>query len=138
MDLDQYFGAYGDALASGDVDTIVAHYGFPCAVLTDDYSGTLDTPDALRGALSQAVAFYRQFGFTGARPEILDVDEVTAKITRVRVRWHYTGADGAELTDSTYDYVLRSDPDRPHIYWALSLDEQQKLTELQARLAATS
>jgi hypothetical protein len=133
MDVEQYFRDYGAGVSSGDPQQVAGFYGFPCSLLTDDFVGHLDSHGELVATLTRANAYYRQFGLAEARPELLAVDEVTAKITRVRVRWHYLGPDGEPLIDSTYEYVMRADPEGVRIYVVISLDEQQKLAQLRRR-----
>jgi hypothetical protein len=130
MDVEKLFTVYGQALVDGDIETTVAHYGFPCSVLTDDFVGSLSDPDQLRAALRGASGYYARFGLVGVRLEILGVDRVSEKITRVRLRWDFLGADGALIVDTHYEYTLRADADGPHIYLVVSIDEAQKLAAL--------
>ncbi len=131
MDHEKFWTDYGRALVERDVETTVAHYGFPCMALSDDFVGTLAGPDELRAALTQASGYYAQFGMTDVRPEILGIDEVSEKLTRVRLRWHFSGADGEPLVSTNHEYTLRADDDRPRIYLTVAIDEAQKLAALQ-------
>jgi limonene-1,2-epoxide hydrolase len=131
MDHEEFWTAYGKALVDHDVETTVAHYGFPCMAMSDDFVGTLAGPDELRAALEQAHGYYARFGMTGVRPEIVGVDEISEKLTRVRLRWHFTGPDGAPLVVTNHEYTVRADADRPRIHLTVAIDEAQKLAALQ-------
>jgi hypothetical protein len=130
MDHTQFWTAYGKALVDGDIETTVGFYGFPCMAMTDDFVGTLAEPDELRAALGQAVGYYAQFGMTGVRPEIVGVDEISEKLTRVRLRWHFTGADGQPLVTTNHEYTWRATDDGPRIHLTVAIDEAQKLAQL--------
>lgn len=59
--------------------------------------------------------------------------ELTERITRLRVRWHFLDNAGELLTDSDYEYLLRRDDDGVlRVYVAVAIDEMRKLTELAA------
>lgn len=134
VDLDQLFSDYGAALADGDPDRVAGLYGFPIVMLTDDFVGSLDSPAALRSALMQARESYRQWGVEGVTHELISTDDVSGKITRARVRWRYTGSDGRPLIDPTYEYLLRADGAGPRIHVVVSVDEQQQVAALLARM----
>jgi hypothetical protein len=131
MDLDELFTGYGRALVTGDVPATVGYYGFPAMVITDDFVGTVPGPEELRAALEQANEFYARFGVARVRHHVETVDEVTDKLTRVRLRWEFLDADGEFVVDSSYEYTLRETADGPRFHIALSIDEAQKLAALQ-------
>jgi hypothetical protein len=135
MDLDQLFSDYGATLADGDPDRTAGFYGFPVTMLTDDFVGTLDSPAALRSALTQARDAYRQWGVAGVTHELLAADRVTEKITRARVRWRYISQDGTLLIEPTYEYLLRADGAGPRIHVVVAVDEQRQVAALVARQA---
>jgi hypothetical protein len=130
MDHEKFWTEYGRALVEGDVDATVALYGFPCMAMADDFVGTLAEPDELRAALAQASGYYAQFGATDVRPEILGVDPISEKLTRVRLRWHYHGADGGLIVTTEHEYTWRATPEGPRIHLTVAIDEAQKLAAL--------
>ncbi|MCO1659236.1 hypothetical protein [Pseudonocardia humida] len=132
MDHEEFWTAYGRALVEGDVETTVARYGFPCMAMADDFVGTLAEPDELRAALGQAAGYYAQFGAADVRPEILGVDEISDKLTRVRLRWHYFRADGVELVATNHEYTWRATDEGPKIHLTVAIDEAEKLAALAA------
>jgi hypothetical protein len=129
-DHEEFWTAYGKALVDGDVETTVAHYGFPCMAMADDFVGALAGPDELRAALARASGYYAQIGAVAVRPEILGVDEISEKLTRVRLRWHYHGADGQLLVTTDHEYTWRATPQGPRIHLTVAIDEAQKLAAL--------
>ena len=136
-ELEGFLRTYEEAMGSYDAARLAALWGMPGTVLTDDFVGSLDSRAALEGALSQAHDFYRSLGLARVSHTLLDHTDVTERITRVRLRWHFHGAGDEVLTDSDYEYVLRRDDDGIHAYVAVSIDEQQKLAELAERLGIT-
>jgi hypothetical protein len=132
--LDDFLRTYEEAMGAYDAERLAALWGMPGTVLTDDFAGSLDSRAALVEAFSQAHPYYRGLGLARVTHTLLEHADLTERITRVRVRWHFSGADGEVLTDSDYEYLLRLDDDGIHAYVAVSIDEQQKLAELAQRL----
>jgi|SRR5690606_5084198 len=131
--LEQYFTQYGDALASFDAERSANMWGMPGTIVSDDFVGTLATREEMTAGLRQSYPLYQQLGLGGVRFEILDVAELTQRITRVKVRWLFDSADGELLTDSSYEYLLRADEDGLHAYVSVGLDDATKLRELAER-----
>jgi len=120
MDLERLFSNYAAALGAGDPERTAGFYGFPVTLLTDDFVGSLDSPTALRAALAQAGAAYRQWGVTSTTHELLAVEPVSDKIVRARVRWRYFGPAGVPLIEPTYEYLIRADGAGPRIHVVVS------------------
>ncbi|WP_433634775.1 hypothetical protein [Nocardia sp. CA-120079] len=60
--------------------------------------------------------------------------DLTDRITRLHIRWHFYDVEGDLLTDSDYEYLLRRDDDgQLRAYVAVAIDEMEKI----AKLAAT-
>lgn len=132
--VDDFLRAYEEALGSFDAERSAGLWGVPATILTDDFAGSLPSRAALADALSQGYPFYRSLGLARVRHTLLEQVDVTPRITRLRVRWHFHGADDELLTDSDYEYLLRRDDDGLHAYVGVSIDEQQKIAELARRL----
>ncbi|MET0910418.1 MAG: hypothetical protein ABWZ99_13205 [Ilumatobacteraceae bacterium] len=133
-EIDEFLRNYEEAMGAYDAERLAALWGMPGTVLTDDFAGSLDSRAALVEALSQAHPYYRSLGLARVTHTLLELTELTERLLRVRLRWHFSGADGELLTDSDYEYLLRRDDDGIHAYVAVSIDEQQKLAELAERL----
>jgi hypothetical protein len=132
MNLEQLFSDYGSTLADRDSNRTADFYGFPVTMLTDDFVGTLDSPAAVRSALAQARDSYRQWGVTGTTHELLAVEQVSEKITRARVHWHYLGENGRPLIAPTYEYLIRADSAGPRIHVMVSVHAEQQIAALLA------
>ena len=131
-DVAQYFERYGAALSAFDPAAAAGLWGFPATMVTDDFVGSLATAEELTGALAQAQELYRQLGLDHADHRLVEVVRLTDALVRVRVRWTFLDAGGAELMSSDYEYLLRTDPDGLRAYVAVSLDEARKLADLAA------
>jgi hypothetical protein len=123
MDIEKLLGDYGRALAAGDVEALVECYGFPCTALSDDFVTTYSDADELRVELEEANEYYASLGASDVRYELLVDERISERITRVRVRWLFLGADGAELLRLHYEYTLRGESDPQQIHVVLSIDE---------------
>lgn len=133
-EIDEYLRNYEEAMEAYDAERLAALWGMPGTVVTDDFAGSLDSRAALVEALSQAHPFYRSLGLARVHHTLLELTDLTERLLRVRVRWHFSDVDGKPLTDSEYEYLLRRDDDGIHAYVAVSFDEQRKLAELAQRL----
>ncbi|MET4640201.1 hypothetical protein [Mycetocola sp. 2940] len=133
-DIDEFLRNYEEAMGAYDAERLAALWGMPGTVLTDDFAGSLDSRSALVDALSQAHPYYRSLGLARVTHTLLEQADLTDVLIRVRLRWHFSDADGQLLTDSDYEYLLRRDADGIHAYVAVSIDEQEKLAELAQRL----
>ena len=136
--IESFVSDYADALGSFDAERTAAMWGMPASILTDSFAGSLNSRPALIAALSQAQPYYRSFGLKKVRYVVLESTDLTERITRVRVRWLFHGADDEFLTDSDYEYVIRQDDDGLHAYIGISINEEQKLAELAQRRDAGS
>ena len=132
--LEEYLRRYEEAMGAYDAEGLAALWGMPGTVLTDDFAGSLDSRAALAAALSQAHEFYRGLGLARVTHTLIEQADLTDRITRVRLRWHFHDADAELLTDSDYEYLLRLDDDGVHAYVGVSIDERQKIAELARRL----
>jgi hypothetical protein len=123
VDLEKLLDGYGRALATGDIEELVESYGFPCTTLTDDFVTTFTDADDLRSELQDAYESYVQLGMTDVRYDLLADERLTEKITRVRVRWLFLGADGAEVLRLHYEYTLRGEADPQRIHLIVAVNE---------------
>lgn len=133
-EIDDVLAEYGGSLGGFDAERSAALWGTPGTILTDDFAGSLGTREAMAEALSQGYPFYRSLGLARVGHTLLEHVDLTPRITRVRVRWHFHASDGSHLTDGDDEYLLRRDDDGQHVYVAVAIDEQEKLAELAERL----
>lgn len=131
--LERYFTDYGNALASFDAERSAALWGTPGTIVSDDFVGTVTSREEMATGLQQSYPLYRRLGLGGVRFKIVEVAELTQRIIRVKVRWLFDDVDGDLLTDSSYEYLLRDDPDGLHAYVSIGLDDASKLRELAQR-----
>ncbi|MGO4857314.1 hypothetical protein [Arthrobacter sp. 2MCAF14] len=131
-DVEAFLAEYQDALTSYDAVRSAAQWGTPATMITDRFVGTLRSREEMAQGLAQAYPLYKSFGLTRIEHTIIERIDVTKRIIRVRVRWHFF-ADDELLTDSDYEYTLRKDDDGIHAYVAVAIDEEEKLRELADR-----
>jgi hypothetical protein len=127
MDLDALFGGYRRALAGGDAESGAEYYGLPCLTLSDDFASVLISPDDVRDDLEQAAQEFTSLGMQDLAFDLQSVEQLTARVARVRLRWDVLGADGAPVLRQQYEYLVRDDDasDAPRIYAVVSLGEVQ-------------
>lgn len=128
--LKSYFNQYGKAVENYDVNATVSFYGFPCFMISDDFVGSLATPDELNQALTQAQGFYKQFDLAKVTYELTKIEIVSEKLVRVRITWNYYDSKDNLLVDSDYVYLLRKENASYKIYVVIPFNEQQKMQEL--------
>jgi len=76
---------------------------------------------------------YQALGLGSVGHTVLERADLTERIVRLRVRWHFYAVDGVHMTDSDYEYVLRVDEDGLHAYCSVGIDDLVKITELAER-----
>lgn len=131
-DLEAFFDAYGAALSSFDAERAAAQWGTPGTLLSDGFAGSLSSTAEMAQGLAQSYPFYRRLGLARVSHTVIELAELTGRIIRIRVRWHFYDESGELLTDSDYEYLLRRDDDGLRAYVAVAIDEQEKLAKLAA------
>lgn len=87
----------------------------------------------MAAGLEQSYPFYQSLGPASVGHTLLEQADLTARLTRIHVRWHFYGSDGALRTDGDYEYLLRRDDDgRLKAYVAVAIDDMEKLSALAA------
>jgi hypothetical protein len=132
-ELEAHLGAYQDALSSFDAKRTAELWGVPGTILSDTFTGALDSREAMAAGLEQSYPLYQRLGLYHVEHETLDRVDLTDRLLLVQVRWLFYDASGQLLTDGHYEYLLRRDNDRLRTYVAVAIDEQQKLAELAQR-----
>ncbi|GAA4283434.1 hypothetical protein GCM10022261_09650 [Brevibacterium daeguense] len=131
--VEQFLVQYESALSTFDAEGSAALWGVPGTMVTDDFVGTLHSREQLAQALEQSYPLYRALGLSRVTHTLLERVDVTPRIIRLRVRWHFFGEPDEHLADSDYEYLLRRDEDGLHAYVAVGIDETEQLLDLAAR-----
>ncbi|MFB8386011.1 hypothetical protein ACFC3F_02605 [Microbacterium sp. NPDC055910] len=132
-EIESFLNDYQDGLGTYDVARSVALWGVPGTILSDPFVGTVSSREEMAQGLEQSYPLYRQLGLKRVEHTLLERVDLTAAITRLRVRWHFYGAGDELLTDGDYEYLLRRDEEGLRMYVAVSIDEAEKIAELAAR-----
>ncbi|MGK8501364.1 hypothetical protein [Nocardia asiatica] len=132
-EIEAFLVEYQQALSSFDAERSTALWGAPGTIVSDGFVGSLSSRADMAEGLRQSYPLYRALGLARVDHTLLGQVELTERITRLHVRWHFFDAAGAILTDSDYEYLLRRDDDDVlRVYVAVAIDEMRKLTELAA------
>jgi len=113
--LSQWFGQYINAFAAcgrGESDTasLLAYYGVPLLLTTDDGFFALANDDQVVAAVQQHIDGMRAAGY--ARSEILDSEATVLNSTSVLYRQTFSRqrSDGGEITRLTASYLVTDGP----------------------------
>jgi hypothetical protein len=107
-DVEQFFVAYGVALATYELDTLEEAHDFPALVVGDERSTILAGPDdVLDAAAITGVRVPGGRDAVAAVPVVTSVDAPTDALLWVVVRWIARDENGSELASRTVRYVLR-------------------------------
>ncbi|WP_280232248.1 hypothetical protein [Nocardia cyriacigeorgica] len=131
-EIESFLDEYQAALSAYDAERSAALWGMPGTILSDAFVGSLPSRTEMARGLSQSYPFYQQLGLARVDHTLLEQVDLTERIVRVRVRWHFYDAADDLLTDGDYEYLLRHDDDGLHTYVAVAIDEVEKLTRLAA------
>ncbi|MFI9509103.1 hypothetical protein [Nocardia sp. NPDC052566] len=102
-------------------------------MVTDAFVGTVATTAEMAQGLRASYPLYQQLGLATVDHTLLEQVDLTARLTRVHVRWHFFDANGVRLTECDYEYLLRRDDDGAlRAYVAVAIDEMEKLAKLAA------
>ncbi|MGH1564243.1 hypothetical protein [Mumia sp. DW29H23] len=132
-DVTRFLSAYAASLTAFEAERSAALWGTPGTMVSDAFVGTLSSRAEMAAGLQQSYPLYQALGLAAVRFEVEEEVALTDALVRVRVRWLFDDADGAVMTDSTYEYLLRRDADGLHAYVAVDIDAQEKLAELARR-----
>ncbi|MFE3444478.1 hypothetical protein ACFXNW_15730 [Nocardia sp. NPDC059180] len=131
-EIESFLDEYQAGLSAYDAEGSAALWGMPGTILSDAFVGSLHSRTEMAQGLSQSYPFYQQLGLARVDHTLLEQVDVTERIVRVRVRWHFYDDADDLLTDGDYEYLLRRDDDGLHAYVAVAIDEMEKLTKLAA------
>ncbi|OKI50268.1 hypothetical protein [Micromonospora sp. CB01531] len=113
--LTDFFDRYGVALTTGDLAAIAGCYALPGLVVADTYSFSFTSPASVALSFVGAAADYRERELVAANAEIEDVQQVSALLTEVAVRWEFLDSRGRAVPGERYRYLLRATDGGPAI-----------------------
>ncbi|WP_040160079.1 hypothetical protein [Nigerium massiliense] len=132
-DLDDFLVRYETSLTSFDAQASASLWGMPGTLVNDEFVGTIDSRDLMVQGLTQSYPLYRQLELHRVTHTLLERADLTERLVRVRVRWHFHSID-EHLADSDYEYVLRRDDDGAlRAYVSVDIDATQQLIALARR-----
>ncbi|PZF91684.1 hypothetical protein [Micromonospora endophytica] len=113
--LSDFFDRYGVALTAGDLPAIAGCYALPGLVVADTYSFSFTSPAAVALSFVGAAPEYAERKLVAAHADIEQVQEISALLTLVAVRWEFLDSQGRQVPGERYRYLLRSTDDGPVI-----------------------
>ncbi|WP_327093643.1 hypothetical protein OIE68_25740 [Nocardia vinacea] len=132
-EIEAYLVEYQEALSAFDAQRSVAQWGAPGTMVSDAFVGTVATTAEMAEGLEQSYPLYQSLGLASVDHTVLEHVDLSERITRIHVRWHFYDIEGNLLTDSDYEYLLRRDDDgQLRAYVAVAIDEMDKIAELAA------
>lgn len=132
-EIESYLVEYQEALSAFDAQRSVAQWGAPGTMVTDAFVGSVATTAEMAKGLEQSYPLYQALGLASVDHTVLEQVDLTDRITRLHVRWHFYDVEGNLLTDSDYEYLLRRDDDgQLRAYVAVAIDEMEKIAKLAA------
>ncbi len=106
-DILQLFETYARAFASGDAESIVDIWGFPCQVSGAGKTRIFHTPAQFLNNMNTLVAFYMNLGVQINETDVTEVRRLSESAALVRVHDRYTLADTMQSGAWEYVFVVR-------------------------------
>nr|WP_230416151.1 hypothetical protein [Micromonospora tarapacensis] len=110
-----FFDRYGVALTAGDLPAIAGCYALPGLVVADTYSFSFNSPAAVALSFVGAAPDYTERELVAAHADLEQVQQVSALLTEVAVRWEFLDSQGRQVPGERYRYLLRSTGEGPVI-----------------------
>jgi hypothetical protein len=133
-DVENFLTRYESALSAYDAHASAELWGLPGMLIADTFAGALDSREEMAQGLTQSYPLYRALGLTRVGHTVIERADLTPRIVRLHVRWHFYGAEDEHLVDGDYEYLLRRDDDGLHAYVAVAMDAAEKVPELARRM----
>jgi hypothetical protein len=124
--IEAFLDDYQAALSVYDAERSASYWGLPGMLISDEFAGALDSREAMAGGLASGYEFYRSLGLDRVEHTLLATDQVSERIARARLVWHFYAGDEL-IADANYEYLMRMDDDGPHMYVGISIDEMEVL-----------
>jgi hypothetical protein len=132
-DVENFLTRYESALSAYDAHASAELWGLPGMLIADAFAGALDSREEMAQALTQSYPLYRALGLSRVGHTLIERADLTPRIVRLHVRWHFYGTEDEHLVDGDYEYLLRRDDDGLHAYVAVAMDEAEKVLDLARR-----
>jgi len=108
-------------------------WGLPGMLFADDFAKAFQSREDVAAGEAPAFPIYERIGLSRIQHTVLERMDVTDKIVRVRVRWHFLAASDEHLTDVDFDYTLRLDDGGLRVYVATPINVFQQISDLAER-----
>jgi hypothetical protein len=108
-DVLDFLASYRKAFENYDSDAIVAHYCFPCQLVSDAEPvavATIEEPEKLKAAVDYILSLHREIGVRSSRITQLDIAELSPRLTGMMLRYDLVDIDGKPLYDMQCFYSL--------------------------------
>jgi hypothetical protein len=133
----EFLSSYGSAFRAFDADSIVRFYSFPCHIVSDGdrvASMPFEEPAALKPAVERVLELHRRIGAKSGRAVLLEITELSPRLTGLMLRLEMQDADGASLYDYQGFYSLVATDDGYRIA-AICHNQIPRLLACVARIA---
>lgn len=135
--INDLFEYYSAGVRKGDIKQIANCYTLPCTILSDNLSAVYTTAAKLESVIAQGKRFYKQVGIASVFADVLNKQQITERIYRVKVHWQYYSVNEQPIYDCDYYYLVRLNEDgKWKIEVAISINEQEKVAELTQKKGA--
>lgn len=108
-----FLSSYSKAFESYDSEAIVAHYCFPCQLVSDAEKVTvaaIEGPEQCRTAVDYILSLHGEIGVTSTRITQLHITELSPRLAGMMLCYDLVDADGKPLYDMQCFYsLLRTD-----------------------------
>lgn len=109
-EIELFFEYYGRILSDGDLTGIADCYTAPGLVLGDEDSIAIADLGEVEKSFAGAAERYRAQGLINVRANVISSTALTRNLILVDVRWDYLNANGENVQQTRYHYLLRSTP----------------------------
>jgi len=105
----EFLGSYRKAFENYETDTILAHYVFPCTIISDTEKITpqlLRTKEELRAGVDYVLSLHREIGYRSGQLLVLDITELSPRLTGMMIRSRMRDENGRSLYEFQGFYSL--------------------------------
>jgi hypothetical protein len=121
--VEPFLQRYRTALLAADGDGLVACFGHPGLVVTDEAVLAVSTEEETRTAYTRVAEHYLRQGMVDARPQIEKLESNSRLVITADVAWTYLGPEARVLATELVRYVLRLQIDGPRIHTVIARTE---------------
>lgn len=108
-----FLASYTKAFESYDSEAIVAHYCFPCQLVSDAEQvavAAIEGPEQCKAAVGYVLSLHREIGMASSRIKQLDITGLSPRLAGMMLRCEMMDIDGRPLYDMQCFYsLLRTD-----------------------------